>query len=107
MYIADPTDPRLDDIRDLNKSDKRGDGLVIGEGHLVVSRMTQSRYPLRCLVGFENKIADYLDTYGDPGCPIYTVSRETLAAVAGFDMHRGLVAAADRSPELTVEQVIA
>ncbi|MDY3126846.1 MAG: RNA methyltransferase, partial [Corynebacterium sp.] len=46
-------------------------------------------------------------TYGDPGCPIYTVSRETLAAVAGFDMHRGLVAAADRSPELTVEQVIA
>ena len=39
MLITDPADPRLDDIRNLNKSDKSGEGLVIAEGPLVVSRL--------------------------------------------------------------------
>ena len=52
MLITDPADPRLDDIRNLNKSDKSGEGLVIAEGPLVVSRLAESRFPMRCLVGF-------------------------------------------------------
>ena len=106
MMIADPHDPRLDDVRDLNKSDKSGEGLVIAEGHLVVSRLVASRFPVRCIVGFASKLEHYVDIYGDPGCPMYEVSRETLAEVAGFDMHRGLVAAADRSTPLEVAEVI-
>ena len=39
MLITDPADPRLYDIRNLNKSDKSGEGLVIAEGPLVVSRL--------------------------------------------------------------------
>ena len=57
MLITDPTDPRLDDIRNLNKSDKSGEGLVIAEGPLVVSRLAESRFPMRCLVGFPKKVA--------------------------------------------------
>ena len=56
MLITDPADPRLDDIRNLNKSDKSGQGLVIAEGPLVVSRLAESRFPMRCLVGFPNKL---------------------------------------------------
>ena len=104
--IADPLDPRLDDVRDLNKSDKKGEGLVIAEGHLVVSRLADSRFPLRCVVGFGAKLDAYVEEYGDPGCPMYEVSRETLAAVAGFDMHRGLVAAADRAPEPSLDEIL-
>lgn len=106
MFIADAHDPRLDDVRDLNKSDKSGEGLVIAEGHLVVSRLVASRFPVRCIVGFAAKLEHFVETYGDPGCPMYAVERETLAEVAGFDMHRGLVAAADRPAPLEVEQVI-
>ena len=105
--ITDPADPRLDDIRDLNRSDAGGEGLVIAEGPLVISRLVESRFPLRMLAGFEHKIQAYLEEYGDPGCPIYHVSRETLAQVAGFDMHRGLVAAADRLPPQPVAEVLA
>lgn len=52
MFITDPGDPRLDDVRDLNSSDSRpdlpgGKGLVIGEGPLVVGRMLESRFPVR------------------------------------------------------------
>ena len=106
MLITDPADPRLDDIRNLNKSDKSGQGLVIAEGPLVVSRLAESRFPMRCLVGFPNKLEAYISEYGEPECPIYQVSRETLAEVAGFDMHRGLVAAADRAPEPEVSEIV-
>ncbi len=85
MLITDPADPRLDDIRNLNKSDKSGEGLVIAEGPLVVSRLAESRFPMRCLVGFPKKVEAYISEYGEPECPIYEVSRETLAEVAGFD----------------------
>ena len=106
MLITDPADPRLDDIRNLNKSDKSGEGLVIAEGPLVVSRLAESRFPMRCLVGFPKKVEAYFSEYGEPECPIYEVSRETLAEVAGFDMHRGLVAAADRAPEPEVSEIV-
>lgn len=106
MLIADPQDPRLDDVRDLNKSDKSGEGLVIAEGHLVVSRLVASRFPVRCIVGFASALVHYVDTYGQPGCPMYEVDRETLAQVVGFDMHRGLVAAADRVAPLSVAEAI-
>jgi len=106
MLIADPQDPRLDDIRDLNKSDKSGEGLVIAEGHLVVSRLVASRFPVRCIVGFASALKNYVDMYGDPGCPMYEVERHTLAQVVGFDMHRGLVAAADRVEPLGIPETI-
>ncbi|HAT1242180.1 TrmH family RNA methyltransferase [Corynebacterium striatum] len=104
--ISDPLDPRLDDVRDLNKSDKSGEGLVIAEGHLVVSRLAESRFPLRCIVGFGSKLDAYVEEHGDPSCPMFEVTRETLAQVAGFDMHRGLVAAADRAAEPTLEEIL-
>ncbi|MBC2680968.1 RNA methyltransferase [Corynebacterium sp. 4HC-13] len=124
VRIEDPTDPRLDDVRDLNSSDHRpdlpeGKGLVIAEGPLAVPRLLCSRYPVRCVVGFRKKLAALLDATQpqsqsyDPelatalrGVTIYEVSRETLKEVVGFDMHRGLLAAADRIEERGVEAVL-
>ncbi|WP_297008775.1 RNA methyltransferase [uncultured Corynebacterium sp.] len=119
ISITDPTDPRLDDIRDLNSSDRRpdlpgGKGLVIAEGNLVVPRLAASRFPVRCVVGFARRLAELEDVAAaDPavaaglaGVPVYEVERGTLAQVAGFDMHRGLVAAADRVAGPTVTEVL-
>lgn len=121
VTIADPQDPRLDDVRNLNASDRPtaaggSGGLVIAEGHLVVSRLVDSRFPVRCIVGFRSKLEQFFELYaeelaalqaaGKLDFPIYEVTRETLAQVAGFDMHRGLVAAADRAPAVPVGQVL-
>ncbi|WP_231913479.1 TrmH family RNA methyltransferase [Corynebacterium renale] len=112
FFISDPSDPRLDDVRDLNHSDHRpdlpgGKGLVIAEGPLVVPRLLESRFPVRCIVGFPEKVEKFLASHEvDPAIPIYTVSRETLAQVAGFDMHRGLLATADRAPAYSVDEVV-
>ena len=56
VRVADASDPRLDDVRDLNRSDSRpdlpgGKGLVIAEGALIVPRLAASRFPLRCIAG--------------------------------------------------------
>lgn len=113
--IEDPADPRLADFRNLNHSDNRpdlpgGKGLVIAEGPLVVGRLLASRFPVRALVGFRTKLETFL---ADPAnaalvgqIPVYEVERETLAQVAGFDMHRGLLAAADRVAELSLSQAV-
>ncbi|QGU03989.1 TrmH family RNA methyltransferase [Corynebacterium comes] len=112
IRIDDPADPRLDDVRDLKRSDNRpdlpgGKGLVIAEGPLVVGRLLESRFPVRCLVGFPGKLDAFLAETDVPGnLPIYEVSREVLAEVAGYDMHRGLLAAADRAPEPELAEIL-
>lgn len=113
IRIEDPADPRLDDIRDLNHSDNRpdlpgGKGLIIAEGPLVVTRLLTSRFPARTLVGFPGKLDSYLAEHTVPeGTAVYEVSREVMAAAAGFDLHRGLLATADRAPALPVPELLA
>lgn len=118
ILISDPADPRLDDFRDLNHSDSRpdlpgGKGLVVAEGPLVVGRLLESRFPVRAIVGFKNKLDSFFASFQAEnsgvdlsGIPIYEVTRETLATVAGFDMHRGLLATADRVVEDSVASVL-
>lgn len=117
IAISQPADPRLDDIRDLNKSDSRpdlpgGKGLIIAEGTLIVPRLVRSRYHLRAIYGTPTKLAALHQALTDTErtraaeVPWYEISRETMAAVAGFDLHRGLLATADRGFERTVAEVI-
>lgn len=115
--ITDPRDPLLDDFRDLNHSDSRpdlpgGKGLVIAEGPLVVTRLLESRFPVRSIVGFPAKLESFLaDEHvraliEEQGIPVTAVERPTLAEAAGFDMHRGLLASADRAEDLKVAEAI-
>lgn len=67
VYIDDPSDPRLDDFRNLNHSDKRpdmpgGKGLVIAEGLLVVPRLIRSRFPRGPLWGPMPSFIHFLPT---------------------------------------------
>ena len=86
-------------------------GLVFGEGPLVGGRVIDSRYPLRCIVGFEKKLNTFFAQREEEGLPpidvpVYVVTRELLAEVAGYDMHRGIIAVADRVPERDVDTLL-
>ncbi|MEJ5919962.1 MULTISPECIES: TrmH family RNA methyltransferase [unclassified Corynebacterium] len=115
--IPEASDPRLDDIRNLNHSDSRpdlpgGKGLVIAEGFLVVPRLIESRFPLRAIFGTAPKLQKLYDELSSQQLtiattvPWYEITRQTMAEAAGFDMHRGLLATADRAPEMTVAEVV-
>lgn len=109
--IDDPADPRLDDFRDLNSSDRRpdlpeGKGLVIAEGVLVVERLLMSRFPAISLLGVERRLRELGDRLDDADVPFYRATADVMAAAVGFHLNRGVLAAARRPPELDLGDVL-
>ncbi|MDG3014890.1 RNA methyltransferase [Speluncibacter jeojiensis] len=109
--IDDPADPRLDDYRDLNSSDRRpdlpdGKGLVIAEGVLVVQRMIDSRFDPISLLGVDRRLTELGADLDDLGVPFYRTSAEVMAEVVGFHLNRGVLAAAKRAPALALDEVL-
>lgn len=110
--IEDSADPRLDDFRDLNSVDRRpdlpsGKGLVIAEGVLVVQRMLASRFRPRALLGTDRRLGELAADLDGVDIPFYRANAEVMAAAVGFHLNRGVLAAASRPGELSVDEVIA
>lgn len=111
VVVDDPADPRLDDFRDLNSVDRRpdlpsGKGLVIAEGVLVVQRMLASRFVPRAFLGTERRLAELADDLESTDAPFYLANAEVMAAVVGFHLNRGVLAAAPRPVELSIPQIL-
>ncbi len=109
--VDDPGDPRLDDFRDLNSVDRRpdlpsGKGLVIAEGVLVVQRMLASRFRPRAMLGTDRRLRELAADLESTDAPYYRASAEVMADVVGFHLNRGVLAAAVRPGELTVDEVL-
>lgn len=111
LDIDDPADPRLDDFRDLNSSDRRpdlpdGKGLVIAEGVLVVQRLLASRFPAIGLLGVDRRLSELQDDLDGVDVPFYRTSAEVMAEVVGFHLNRGVLAAASRPEALDLQDVL-
>lgn len=118
--VSDPADPRLDDLRDLNNSDRRPDlpggrGLVIAEGTYVVGRMLLSRFRPHVLLGTDARLqqlrreaaAEGWDADERAGGAVFLrTSKDVISEVIGFRSSRDILAAADRPTSLSVEQVV-
>lgn len=82
-------------------------GLFVAEGELVVRTLLHSPYDLHSLLvrdAFLPKLAADLPLV-PPGVPIFTAPQETLDAIVGFHIHRGVLACgrrARRSPSLPI-----
>lgn len=105
VEIADPDDPRLDDFRDLTTADRRPDrpggrGLVIAEGVVVVRRLLGSPFPLRAVLGVPHRVAELAPDLDGLGDRVYATSASVMDRVVGFHLNRGVLAAADRAPEI-------
>jgi tRNA G18 (ribose-2'-O)-methylase SpoU len=110
--IDDPADPRLDDFRDLNSSDRRPDlpdgrGLVIAEGVLVAQRMLASRFEPVSFLGVERRRAELATDLEATDAPFYRTTADVMAEVVGFHLNRGVLAAASRPAPLDLHDVLA
>lgn len=119
--IDDPADPRVDDFRDLNSVDRRpdlpilpggrrGKGLVIAEGVLVVERMISSRFAPHALLGVDKRfdeLVPVLSADSLAGVPFYRTSAQVMADIVGFHLNRGVLAVARRPQPLDPADVIA
>jgi tRNA G18 (ribose-2'-O)-methylase SpoU len=109
--VDDPADPRVTDFRDLTTADRRPDrpggrGLVIAEGVVVVRRLLESPYPVRSLLGVPRRFDELADDLAGVDVPAYATDAETMAAVVGFHLNRGVLAVADRAPRADVAALV-
>lgn len=101
--ITDAADPRLADFRDLTDADVRPDrrGIVVAEGANVVERLAGSPYPMRAVVGVPARIEALRPVLDPLDVPVYEVDKWLLSDVVGFRVTRGVLAAADRLPQVS------
>lgn len=109
IEVAAADDPRLADFRRLNDSAFRrsvespttfGRGIFVAEGWLALQRAVESRQQLRAILvddARKDRLAPILDTSSAHGSvQVFSAQRSVIAEVVGFDLHRGVVATADR-----------
>jgi tRNA G18 (ribose-2'-O)-methylase SpoU len=102
ILIDDPADPRVADYMGLRDAElRRPDrGWFIAEGRFVIEQLVRSPYPVRSLLVTPSRF-EVLRGSGlleAAGAPVYLAEPAVLNAVAGFDLHRGALASADRLP---------
>jgi len=102
VTIDDPADPRIAAYRDIRERDLVGrEGLFIAEGEVVVRvLLTRSIHPPVSLLVAEKRIGAMADVCAGlpPDLPLYAASQAVMDAVAGFPMHRGILAVGRRGP---------
>jgi tRNA G18 (ribose-2'-O)-methylase SpoU len=100
--VTDPDDPRLKAYRDVRERDLVGRaGLFVAEGRVVLEKLARAgRHPLRSLLIAEPKlpgVRDLLEQFADE-LPAYVAAQAVMDRIAGFPMHRGVLAVGERRP---------
>ena len=82
----------------LRRRREPAEGLFMAEGEKVIRRAVAAGYPMRSLLMEEKWLPSVEDLVSAVDAPVYLASRDTLAAVTGYDVHRGALAAMTRLP---------
>ena len=103
-------DERIAPYRDVKDRDlHRRDNLFIVEGKVTIARLIEhSRFPIRSLFLAETRIEPMQDILGalDPAIPVYIAPQNIMDAVAGFPLHRGVLALAERTQAPPVKEIL-
>jgi tRNA G18 (ribose-2'-O)-methylase SpoU len=97
QFIDDPEDPRVSAYRDIRERDLTGrEGLFIAEGEVVLRTLlsADSLCSPQSLLISANRLqaqAGLMAAVPD-GVPVYAAAQAVLDRVAGFPLHRGLLA---------------
>ncbi|WP_119256742.1 TrmH family RNA methyltransferase [Shinella zoogloeoides] len=100
IRIYDPGDPRIAGFVSIRERDLTGrDGLFIAEGTVVLRMLGQGAargngFAAEAILLLENRLAglgDMLDAFPE-SVPVYVAAQPVFDAIAGFNMHRGVLA---------------
>ena len=99
------------EYRDLTDAELRSRyesdaGVFIGEGVHVIRRLVTSAYPVRSVLVTPRKFEALRGDLETVRAPVYVAEQAVMNRVAGFNIHRGAVASADRLPARVVGDVL-
>ncbi|MGB3416540.1 MAG: RNA methyltransferase [Mesorhizobium sp.] len=110
IHIADPNDPRIGAYLDIRERDLTGrQGRFIAEGKVVLDvLLTARRFRAESVLVLESRRAGLSGILekAPPDLPVYVVSGETMDRIAGFHMHRGILAVGARRAPQTAEALL-
>jgi tRNA G18 (ribose-2'-O)-methylase SpoU len=111
--VADATDPLLDDYRRLNDQAFRrryeGDDIFMTEGYVAIDRLIESGHVVRSVLLAPSRVdrfAAHAARLAATGVPVYVAEPGVIAEAVGFDLHRGVIACAERRSGRDLDDVI-
>lgn len=111
IRIEAPDDPRIAAYRDIRERDLAGrEGLFIAEGKVVLNVLfAAGRFRARSALILENRLPGMAGTLAlaDPAMPVYVASRTVMDEIAGFPVHRGILALGERRDDDRPDTILA
>lgn len=111
ISIADAHDPRIAEYQSVARpAQARDAGYFVAEGRLVVERLLRSgRFRVRSVLVNQaslSALTPVLEQHAND-VPVFLADADMIERVAGFPIHRGCLAIADRPRAVPVETLIA
>jgi len=110
IRIDDPDDPRVAAYLDIRERDLAGrQGRFIAEGKVVLDMLLSGgRFAAESVLVLENRLAGLGDTLrkAQADLPVYVVAGEVMDRIAGFHMHRGILAIGLKGSDLPAEALL-
>ena len=111
LAISDPNDTRVAAYRNVRERDLTGrERLFVAEGEVVLRLLLkQRRYPVVSLLIAEKRLpglAELTDMLPSD-VPVYVATQDVMDGIAGFHLHRGILAIARRLPEPSADALLA
>lgn len=109
--IDDPADPRVAPYLSIRERDLAGRyGRFIAEGKVVLNVLfSAARFEAESVLVLENRLRGLSDTLrlAPPSMPVYVASQAVMDAIAGFHIHRGILAVGRKRGADSPEALIA
>lgn len=110
IRIDDPQDPRVASFLDIRERDLVGrQGRFIAEGKVVLNvLLNSSRFQAESVLVLENRLSGLEETLvkAPERLPVYVTSRQVMDRIAGFPIHRGILAAGSKGTPLQVDDIL-
>lgn len=114
IQIDDPADPRIAGFVSIRERDfTRLHGRFVAEGTVVLRMLAAAHRAGRgvtaeALLLLENRVAGLQDIIGSfsPDVPVFVATSDIFDAIAGFNMHRGVLALGRRDTAPQLSQIV-
>ena len=111
VRIDDPQDVRIAPYLDIRERDLVGrQGRFVAEGKVVLDVLLSARrFETESILVLENRLAglEQVLAKAPAGVPVYVTSGETMDRIAGFHMHRGILAIGRKGEPETAGSLVA
>lgn len=111
ISITDPDDPRIAPYRDVRERDLVGrEGRFVAEGKVVLNVLFAARrFETESVLILDKRLDGMADTLAEKpaDAPLYVADQATMDAIAGFHIHRGILAIGAKRPPEPADEALA